>query len=144
MKRSVLAGVAIILAVGTGVAADEPIKARKELMKANGAATKVVIPIMKGAAPFKLDDVQAALKNYIEAADKAPALFPAGSDKGETNALPAIWANKSDFDARFAKLGAESKAALVAITDEASFKANFPPVLKNCGSCHETYRAKMQ
>jgi len=144
MKRSILAGLAIILAVGTVAAADDPIKARRALMKANGEGTKVVVPIMKGAAPFKLEDVQAALKSYIEAADKAPALFPAGSDKGETNALPAIWANKSDFEARFVKLGAESKAALAAITDEASFKTNFPPVLKNCGGCHETYRAKMQ
>lgn len=142
MRRAVLAGLAMVLGMGASVAADDPIHARRALMKANGTTTKAVVPIMKGAASFKLEDVQAALKSYIEAAEKAPALFPAGSDKGDTNALPAIWTNKRDFDGRFAKLATESNAALAAITDEASFKANFAPVLKNCGGCHELYRAK--
>lgn len=142
MRRTVLAAVAVILGMGASVAADDPIHARQELMKANGKATKAVVPILKGAAPFKLETVQAALNAYINAADKGPALFPAGSDKGKTHALPAIWKNKADFDAHFAKLGTDSKAALAAIKDEASFKANFGPVLKDCGGCHETYRAK--
>ena len=141
MRRLVTAGLLMALGIGAGLA-DDPIQARKSLMKANGAATKTAVGMLKGAAPFKLEDVQAALKSYVEAADKAPALFPAGSDKGDTHALPAIWANKADFDARFAKLGADSKAAMAAITDEASFKAKFPPVLKSCGDCHELYRSK--
>jgi cytochrome c556 len=144
MRRAVLTGLALVLGVGASLAADDPIKARRDLMDANGDATKAVVPILKGAAPFKLEVVQAALKSYIDAADKAPALFPPGSDQGKTHALPAIWTNKDDFDARFAKLGSDSKAALAAITDEASFKANFPPVLKNCGGCHELYRSKDQ
>jgi cytochrome c556 len=142
MRRTVLAAIAVIIGAGASVAADDPIHARQELMKANGKATKAVIPILKGAAPFKLEPVQAALKAYIESAEKGPALFPPGSDKGKTHALPAIWKNKSDFEAHFAKLGTDSKAALAAITDEASFKANFPAVLKDCGACHQTYRAK--
>ena len=60
----------------------------------------------------------------------------------KTHALPAIWKNKSDFEAKFVKFGADSKAALAAITDEASFKANFPPLFKDCGGCHELYREK--
>ena len=142
MRRTVLAAVAVIIGAGASIAADDPIHARQELMKANGKATKAVIPIMKGAAPFNLETVQTALKTYIDAADKAPALFPPGSDKGKTHALPAIWKNKSDFEAHFAKLGTDSKAALAAIKDEASFKANFPAVLKDCGACHKSYRAK--
>jgi len=139
-----MTGVALLLGIGASLAADDPIKARKDLMDANGDATKAVVPILKGAAPFQLEVVQAALKSYIDAADKAPALFPPGSDQGQTHALPAIWTHEDDLDARFAKLGADSKAALAAITDEASFKANFPPVLKNCGGCHVLYRAKDQ
>jgi cytochrome c556 len=142
MRRTILAAVAVIIGAGASVAANDPIHARQELMKANGKATKAVIPILKGAAPFNLDKVQTALKTYIDSADKGPALFPPGSGKGKTQALPAIWKNKSDFDAHFAKLGADSKTALAAIKDEASFKSNFPPVLKDCGACHQTYRAK--
>jgi cytochrome c556 len=134
----------MIAGLATSVAADDPIHARKELMEANGKATKAVVAIMKGASPFKLETVQAALNQYIETAAKAPALFPEGSNKGKTEALPAVWKNKTDFDARFAKLGEDSKAALAAIKDQATFKANYQPVLKNCNGCHETYRAKEQ
>jgi cytochrome c556 len=144
MRLSILTGALLLASIGATFADDDPIKARQDLMKANGNATKAVVPILKGQAPFDLATVQTALKAYIDAADKAPALFPAGSDTGKTKALPAIWQNKADFDARFAKLGADSKAALAAITDEANFKANFAPVLKDCGGCHETYRAKDQ
>jgi cytochrome c556 len=133
MRRTFLAACAVVLGISAGIAADDPIHARQDLMKANGQAAKNAVEILKGA-PFKLETVQATLKTFIDAADKAPALFPPGSDKGKTQALPAIWTDKSDFDARFAKLGADSKAALAAITDEASFK--------DCGGCHKTYRAK--
>ena len=142
MKRTFLAACAVVLGISAGIAADDPIHARQELMKANGQAAKSVVPFLKGAAPFKLATVQAALKTFIDAADKGPALFPPGSDKGKTHALPAIWTNKADFDAHFAKLGADSKAALAKITDEATFKADFPPIFKDCGGCHKTYRAK--
>jgi cytochrome c556 len=142
MKRTVLTGLAVILGVGASVAADDPIHARQNLMKANGKAAKEVVAMLKGKAPFKLETAQEALNTFINAADKGPALFPPGSDKGKTHALPAIWKNKSDFEAHFAKLGADSKAALAAIKDEASFKADFPPIFKDCGGCHETYREK--
>ena len=143
MRGSVLAAIAVLVSVGAGIAADDPIHARKELMEANGKTSKAVAPILKGQAKFDLAVAQAALNAYIAAADKAPALFPPGSEKGgKTEALPAIWQNKSDFEARFAKLGKESRAALAAIKDEASFQANFPPLFKNCGGCHELYRAK--
>ena len=144
MRRMVLAGLAIVAAAGAGLAADDPLAARQALMKANGKDTKAVFDIVKGAAPFSLETVQTALNQYIETAEKGPALFPEGSDKGKTEALPAIWKNKADFEARFAKLGEDSKAALAAIKDQATFKANYQPVLKNCNGCHETYRAKEQ
>src|SRR5947209_1716594 len=135
MRRTILLGIATAFAISASLAADDPIKARQALMKANGDTSKAIADILKGKAPFKLEAAQAALHAYIETSEKAPALFPPGSDKGKTDALPAIWKNKSDFDARLAKLGTDSKAALAAIKDEASFKANFPPIFKNCGDC---------
>lgn len=121
---------------------DDVIAQRRALMKANGEALKVVIAIMKGGA---YDDaaVQAALKSFANAAAKAPALFPPESKTGgDTAALPAIWDNKADFEARFVKLGQDAAAASTSIKDLDSFKAAMPGVLKNCGGCHELYRAK--
>ena len=136
---------AAILALGVSVAlaasGADAIKARRALMKENGEATKAVVAMLKGA-PFDLAAVQKALKTYDNAAEKMPALFPPDSQTGDTHALPAIWTDTADFDARFKKLGADSTAALASITDAASFKSEIMTVLKNCQGCHEKYRAK--
>ena len=124
----------------------DAIKARRDLMKADGAATKPVVAMLQGKARFDLATVQKALKTYQNAASKEPALFPPDSKTGDTNALPVIWDddNMADLDARFKKLGDDAAAALATIKDEASFKAAMPGVLQSCDDCHEKYHAKRQ
>ena len=141
-KLSVFVVMFVLSASVVMAAGSDAIKERRGLMKANGEATKPIVPMMKGQAPFDLATVQTALKTYLNAAEKMPALFPPDSKTGDTNALPAIWDNKADVDARFKKLGEDATADLAAITDEASFKATMPAIFKNCGGCHEKYRAK--
>ena len=142
MNRWIVAASLFALAAGVALADSDPIKARRELMKGNGAATKTVVGMLKGA-PFDLAAVKAALKSYGDAAAQAPALFPDTSKTGDTKALPEIWTYKADFEARFKKFGDDVSAAQKAITNEASFKATMPGVLKNCTGCHEDYRAKL-
>ncbi len=143
MKRLAVSAVALALSASVVMAAGaDAIKERRQLMKANGEATKPIVAMMKGQSPFDLATVQTALKTYLNAAEKMPALFPPDSKTGDTNALPAIWDNKADLDARFKKLGDDATADLAAITDEATFKATMPAIYKNCGGCHEKYRAK--
>jgi cytochrome c556 len=122
----------------------EAINQRRELMKADGAATKSVVAMLQGKVPFDLATVQKSLNTYVNAMSKEPALFPPDSKTGDTNALPVIWDddNMADLNARFKKLGDDATAALATIKDEASFKATMPGVLKNCGACHEKYEAK--
>jgi cytochrome c556 len=141
MNRWIAAALIVAVSAGVAFADSDAIKARRDLMKANGEATKPIVAILKGG-PFDLAAVQTALKTYANAAEKMPALFPDDSKTGDTHALAAIWQNKADVDARFKKLGEDVAAASVAIKDAATFKANIPTVLKNCGGCHETYRAK--
>lgn len=135
-----LAIVGLSVLGATAVMAQDPIAQRKEAMKAVGAATGPIGKMMRGEDPFDLAKVQAALNVYMKVAKEAPALFPAGSDKGETRALPAVFTEKDKFNGIFASWEKDSTAALAAIKDEATFKSEFPKVLKNCGSCHETYR----
>jgi cytochrome c556 len=143
MKRFV--AVAIALACGiTAVLADtDPIAERRALMKHDGEAAKTLFGMSKGKIPFDLATVKDSLKTLDEGATKSAALFPDTSKTGGgTAALPAIWENKADFDARFAQFVKDVQAAQAGITDEATFKELAPAVFKNCGGCHELYKAK--
>src|ERR1700741_3694770 len=94
------------------VAQGDPIAARKALMKANGDQSKIATDMLEAKQPFDLGAAKKVFATFAEAGDKAPALFPDNSKSGgDTAALPAIWENKADFDARFAKFGSAAKDA---------------------------------
>ena len=138
--RSVLAVAALAIGVTAVVAQSDPLAARKALMKANGQSAGQGNKFMKGEEPFDLAKAQAIFANYQKAAADFGKLFPDSSKAGDTAALPAVWQNKADFDAKLAKLGADAKDAAAKVKDEASFKTAFPEVTKNCGGCHQPYR----
>ena len=140
--RTVLAVAAVALGV-TAVTAQQqdPIAARKALMKANGQAAGVGTKMVKGEEPFALDKAKKVFATYQDVA-KAHALFPETSKTGDTAALPAVWENKADFEAKLTKLANEAKAAEAATRDLDMFKAQFAEVQKNCGGCHQTYRKR--
>lgn len=132
---------ALPLLSSSASAQNDPIATRKAVMKSVGGAMRDPGQMMRGQAPFDLAKVKASLETFVETSGKMSALYPKGSETGgETTASPKIWEAKADFDARLVKFGADAKEALASITDEASFKANFPKVGQNCGSCHEIYR----
>ena len=141
--RTVL-GVAV-LAFGTTalVAQTDPIAARKALMKANGDQNRVATEMLEGKRPFNLDEAKKVFVAFNEAGEKAPALFPDNSKTGgDTAALPPIWENKADFNAKLAKFASESKAAGDSTKDLDTFKVQITEVRKNCGGCHQTYRKR--
>lgn len=144
MLRVILSVAVLVLAAGLAGAQSNPIAARKALMKANGEQAKIGAAIAKGEAPFDTEKVQTIFATFMEAAEKAPALFPDNSKTGgKTEALPAIWKNKSDFEARLAKFGADAKAAQAEVKDLATFKAMWSGLIrKNCTGCHEKYVQK--
>ncbi len=144
MIRTVFVIAAIALGVSIAIAQQDPIAARKALMKANGDQAKIGVAMMKGEAPFDIDKVHKIFAAWEDAAAKMPSLFPANSKTGgDTAADPKIWTSMEDVKARFAKLGADAKDAAAKVTDLDSFKAAFGSIGKNdCGGCHEHYRVK--
>ncbi|GLS32894.1 Cytochrome c556 [Mesorhizobium albiziae] len=143
MRKLILAISALALA-GTAAFAD-PIADRKALMKANGKAAGALSAIVKGEQPFDAAAVLAALTTLSENASKidVAALFPAGSDKGDTTASPKIWENTADFQARVDKLKTDTAAAVAAPpADVDSLKATLGTIGNNCGGCHENFRIK--
>lgn len=144
MIRTVFVVAGVVLGVSVAIAQQDPIAARKALMKENGEQAKVGAAMAKGQAPFDLNAARKIFAAFEDAATKEPALFPEDSKTGgDTAARPEIWENMDDFKARFAKLGADAKDAAAKVTDLDSFKAAFNNIGRNdCGGCHEKYRVK--
>jgi cytochrome c556 len=85
-------------------------------------------------------------KDIADWARKVPTLFPPGTETGgETHALPAIWQNKPDFEAKAGDLAAAAdKLSTVAATgDKAAFEAQWKATGAACGACHREYRARL-
>lgn len=143
MIRAILVAAAMTVGVTAVLAQEDPVEQRQKIYKSWGAAAKEPGQMLKGETKFDLDKVQAALRTFTEGTKHLPKLFPANAKSGaKTAALPAIWEKQQEFNALFVKFENEAQAALNTIKDEATFKAEFPKVLRNCGGCHETFRAK--
>ncbi len=145
MLRVLAVLAALVVAASVALAQNgATIAQRKEAMKTVGKAAKAVGAMAKGDAPFNVETVKASLKTIEETSAKVKNLFTDDSKTGDTNALPIAFEKKADVMARFDKLSADAKAAAQAITDEASFKAQWPKVVANCGGCHKEYRKPLQ
>ncbi|NIX76506.1 c-type cytochrome [Microvirga terricola] len=142
MKRVILVAGLLALGVTAALAESSVVEQRQALMKQMGGETKTTGGMLRGQEPFDLAKAQAALKTISTNAKKASSLFPESSKATteKTEALPAIWDSKATFDSSFSKLEQDAQAAMSSIKDEASFKAEFPKVLQNCGTCHKTFR----
>lgn len=132
----------------SGAVAQTPspeVTARQNFMKTNNQATqRALTPIARGEQPWNQQVATQQAEIMATGAPNIPNMFPAGTgpDKGVTNALPAIWANFPDFQAK-AKTFADESAKLLQLAranDEAGFKAQFPKVGQACGACHQAYR----
>jgi cytochrome c556 len=139
---------AIALGLCAAMAQQDPVAARKALMKENADQAKIGAAMAKGEAPFDLAKARKIFATFENTAAKAPALFSENSIDEPTaddpySAGPDIWKNIDDFKARLAKFGSDAKAADASVKDLDSFKAAFGDIGKNdCGGCHEKYRLK--
>ena len=82
MIRTVFVIAGIALGVGAAIAQQDPIAARKALMKANGDQAKIGVAMIKGEAPFDIDKVHKLFTTLEDAAAKMPSLFPDNSKEG--------------------------------------------------------------
>jgi cytochrome c556 len=140
-RKYAIAGLLMIGVASAALGQTDPIKARRAIMKANGAAIGALVKTVKGETPFDADAAKAALQTIHNSATIAD-LFPAGSDQGDTNALPKIWADTAGFQAALGKLIAADEAQLAnPPADVAGIKAALGALGPACTGCHNAYRA---
>jgi len=139
--KSALAAVLVLGVATAAMGQTDPIKARRAIMKANGAAVGSLVKMVRGETPFDAAAAKAALETIHNSATIAD-LFPAGSDRGDTNALPQVWTDNAGFKAALAKLIAADDAQLANPTaDVDGVKAALGALGPTCTGCHNTYRA---
>jgi cytochrome c556 len=137
-----LAAGAMVSGVTIAWAQADVIKDRQENRKQAGAALRAVKGIIDAKGPTAGAVEQAAkLKQLQVAFDK---LFPAGSDKGETKALPTVWSDWAGFQAasKNADAAYDKLAVAAGSGDMAALTAAFGDAGKACGACHDKFRAK--
>jgi cytochrome c556 len=143
MRKLILA-ISMLAFAGSAAFAD-PIQDRQALMKERGKIAGQLSKVVKGETPYDAASVLTALQALQANAEKfdANALFPAGSDTGDTTAAPKIWEDMAGFKAVEDKYLANVKAAAAAApADVNALKARFNTIGGDCGTCHQTYRIK--
>lgn len=121
-------------------AADSPIETRRRLMVEMIQATKIPRAMVRGEAPFDAGAVKNATRRVLEATAALPRLFPDGTSEGSA-ALPALFENRADFEARFLELEqAAITMALAARKGPGELAFAFGEYQAVCDGCHERYR----
>lgn len=125
------------------------VKDRMDSMSAMGKAMKRLNVLTKGTAddsPREVRDLSAVISRH---AKKIPAYFPDSkkSRQGKgTLALPAIWENLADFEARAKELADQSRrlAETAAGSERQATRKLFKQIGKSCSGCHRAYRKKQK
>jgi cytochrome c556 len=143
--KSTLALAAVVVLAGMGIAhaqAPDPIKLRQTIFDLNSGS----FAFLKTVAATK-GDLKAAepvARGIAKWAVLIPSMFPPGSDKGDTKALPEIWSDPAGFKKDADGFGeAAMKVADAAKAGDAdAFAANVKSLGEACGTCHKAFRAK--
>ena len=137
-----LAAGAMVSGVTIAWAQADVIKERQENRKQVAAAMRAVKGIIDAKGPTAGAVEQAAKMKQLEVAFEK--LFPAGSDKGETKALPTVWTDMAGFEtaSKNAEVAFDKLSVAAGSGDMAALTAAFGDTGKACGACHDKFRAK--
>jgi cytochrome c556 len=138
LVAATLAGTAPI---GTAFAEGDVIAQRRAGMKRMGEHMQAMRAVTQGQGEVRAQ--VARIDDMIAWYRTEPALFPPGSDRGDTRALPAIWTNRADFDRQHVEIAERLQALRGAAQagDAAAFANAFQQVGASCSGCHRPYRA---
>lgn len=120
---------------------EDIIKFRQNVMKANSGHMGAAGAIMQGKVDHKNRLADHAKGLEITNKDIA-SLFPKGSDKGKTRALPSIWEKRADFEqvAKNAERASAAFAQAVAAGDDKAIQQRYKELGEACKACHKDFR----
>lgn len=119
----------------------DAIKYRKAVMSAMSAHVSAFMLVNFGKVEHK-DHLKAHASALADLGAQAKVLFPAGTDAGDTDALPLIWKEQDQFRKLVGDLETSSAKLrdAVAANDKPGTMAAFKAVGEACKGCHDRYR----
>lgn len=151
MKKKTLAACILIAGAGCSAVAFAHggatgiVKERMDGMMAMGKALGIVADMFKGKTSFNAAQVTSAAKTVEIHAAEMIELFPdtkhSRQGKG-TEALPAIWQDKDEFNAlaRLLETKSQELGQIAASGDQVQVRRAFAEAAKVCSACHQDYR----
>ncbi len=148
-QSSVLALMALGVALAVpGYAQSDPedmIKYRKSFMKTLGGHVSAAALIMRG----KVDYMPHLLDHARALAAAGPHLhdvFPEDSERGDTDALPAVWERPQAFKQAVDETDQAASAFLDAVEsgDQDQMGARFKALGRSCKGCHVDFRKEQK
>ena len=140
-----LAGAALLLSACSGEVEDtlpgQPIKHRQEAFKEILRQFEPFGEIAKQRAP-DLDQAKAQASALMAVRDVPWDYFTDDSNQPPTKALPALWQNRDDFDAKHEDFIKATDALMSAAEEERveDLKRAIGDVEQSCKACHKPYR----
>lgn len=135
-----LGGTAFAHTGATGI-----VKERMDAMSDIGKSMKTIGAFLKGERPYDASVTKAAAETIGGHAKHVPHLFPKGSTKKPSEALPAIWEDWKQFTTIAADMEAAAKALAEAADgakDANGIKPMFASLGQTCKACHQKFRLK--
>jgi cytochrome c556 len=134
--------VVFVLPLGPAYSQADAIKARKDNFHVLSEQMKAIVQGLGDGLPVS------AMRDRVARAEQAlellPQMFPPGSDRGRTRALPVIWEEPERFKATYDAARARMDELVAAATqdDRTRFGAAVGRMAAACGNCHSLFRAK--
>jgi cytochrome c556 len=110
---------------------------REHVMEAVGGHMQSAADILRGKVPHQ-DHLRVHVDAIDDLAQIAHTLFPEGSAGGD--ALPAIWQNTEDFDAKLQAFREAAAGLSSAVASGDGVMPAFQKLGQACKSCHDDYR----
>ncbi len=149
MRRSVLSALAVCAvtlfsaAAYADTAPADAIKYRKAIMSAMAAHVGAFLLVNMGKVEHQ-DHLKTHANALADLGAQARVVFPAGTDAGDTDALPLIWQEQEQeqFKQLLTKLETSSAQIrdAVAANNKAGTMTAFKSLGEACKGCHDRYR----
>lgn len=122
------------------------VKQRMDLMSAMGENMKIVAAMVKGQVPMDMEKVRQEAGAISRNSPKIETLFPAGSLKAPSEALPAVWEEWERFMSLSTQLDTAANGLQQAATtgDRRELTRRFVLLGKVCSGCHTDFRKKQE